>query len=365
MLLLAPPPSRAKEPDPSIGRIKASQLLGILKTNKEPDKREQALSLLGRLGPQTQPIISGVFRALKEDSDRRVRARAAQVLGSWDPKKARGSIEALADRLKKDKENRVREAAATALGKLVPQSKKVLSVLVKALKDPHGGTRAAAARTIGALGRDADAALPDLLAALKNPKLDRFTRIYCAQAALRLDTAGGRVIPALKDILGDKKAHQELRKKAAELVGTYGPLAKDAVPELGQAMATRKNTVELRREAAVALGKIGPEAKGAWEEIRTAMFKDSDTTVRYQAIRVAGAVARDEPKAVTALGQAALKEKNVEARLAAIQELGKLGSAAKGALPKLARIKKESSRAVIRQAAADAINKIKKASADS
>jgi HEAT repeat protein len=362
-LLLLTPLARAADEDPVIGDSKASDLLKILKTGKRPARRQLAITLLGALGPKNRSISNGVLAALKEDADPGVRKLAAQILAKWwkdskeEGKAVKGAIEALAERLKDDKEGSVREAAATGLGNMVPDSKKVVSVLAAALKDPHAGTRAAAAQTLGLLGADAELALPNLLAALQNKELDSFTRIYAAQAISRLDVGGLKAIPALVAVLTDKD--QDLRKAAAEAIGRYGTIAQPAAVDLGKALVNKDNDVEVRRAAVVALGKMGAEAKDAWPNVHLA-FKDADSSVRYQAVRVAGNLAKDNLKIVPVLADVCEKDTNLETRMAAIEELAQLGPAAKEAVEKLKKLASEDSQVAVRKAADAALKKIQK-----
>jgi HEAT repeat protein len=368
ILFLATPLARAADDDPVIGDYKASDLLKILKEEKKPARRQAAVSLLGALGPKNRSISNGVLAALKQDEDPGVRKLAAQTLVKWwkdskeEGKAVKGSIEALAERLKEDKEGAVREAAAIALGNMVPDSKKVLSVLVAALKDSHPGTRAAAAQALGLLGTDAELALPNLLTALQDKKLDSFTRIYAAQAISRLDVGGTKAIPALAGVLADQdtRKEQELRKAAAEALGKYGSIAQPAAVELGKALVNKDNDVEVRRAAVVSLGKIGADARAAWSNIRAALLKDTDSSVRYQAVRLAGVFAKGDTKVVPDLAECCEKDVNLETRLAAIEELAQLGPAAKDAVEVLKKLASEDSQVSVRKAAGEALKKIQK-----
>ncbi len=114
----------------------------------------------------------------------------------------------------------------------------------------------------------------------------------------------------------------------------------------------------IRRAAAVALGKIGAKAQVVWPAVKGGL-KDPDRLVRYQAIRLAGGLAKDERSAVPALAESAAKDDTTENRLAAIQELGQLGPAAIDAVPTLTSLAASDSRGSIREAAEAALKKIK------
>ena len=99
-------------------------------------------------------------------------------------------------------------------------------------------------------------------------------------------------------------------------------------------------------------------AAPAWWRVR-ACLQDADTTVRFQLIRATGAVAGDQKEAVPALAQLALKDAHVENRLAAIGELGQLGPTAAEAADTLASIATQDARAAVREAANQALKKVR------
>jgi HEAT repeat protein len=87
------------------------------------------------------------------------------------------------------------------------------------------------------------------------------------------------------------------------------------------------------------------------------VLNDKDLSLRYQAIRLAGTLGKDESAVVPAL-LALCTEDNAEIRLAAIQELGQLGPYAQEASDKLRKISESDARASVREAAAAAVKKI-------
>ena len=147
-----------------------------------------------------------------------------------------------------------------------------------------------------------------------------------------------------------------IRHEAIEGIGRMGEKAAAAIPALARAL--KEKDVELRRAAAVALGQVGDQAKDAWPAIKEA-YHDADNGVRNQVIRLAGSIGEELKEAIALLAEAAQKDINLENRLAAVQELGRLESAAMAALPVLSRIATDDARASVRDAAQAAIRKIK------
>src|SRR5262249_50603366 len=149
-------------------------------------------------------------------------------------------------------------------------------------------------------------------------------------------------------IFEDKGSMLAVRQAALEGIGRIGDKAEPAVPVLARAL--KEIDAALRRAAAVALGQVGGKAKDAWPAVKDA-FHDSDNGVRNQVIRLTGSLGKDHKEAVTLLMAAAEKDVNLENRLAALQELGQLESAASEALPLLTRLVAEDARTAIREAA--------------
>jgi HEAT repeat protein len=346
---------RADQDETVLGKTR-TQWLQLLKTAKEVKVRRAALIALEVLGPKMSGVTDGVIESLEKDADAEVRRDAAQALARMGAD-AKGAVDALAEALKKDKDGNVREASARGLGRLAAQVDTQTFILAAALTDPHAGTRAAAAETLHTLGDKAKLALPQLLKVLVDKKADRFPRMYAARIVARFDTEAQTTVPALLSVSVDREAPVKVREAAVEALGRLGAAAEDAAGPLANIIQAKEEKAELRRAAVVSLGKVGGKAALAWPALKIAI-KDGDGGVRYQAIRLAGSLAKEDKTIVTSLAEAALKDENVENRLAAIQELGQLGELAADAAPTLVQLSSDS-RGSIREAAADALKKIK------
>jgi HEAT repeat protein len=336
--------------------VRLRKVLKILTEDKQP-KRREAAALALELFAREKGVLVALTDALQKDTSADVRRAAAQVLGQIG-EDARTTIPALGEALRQDKSSAVREAAARALGgKMVPHSKTAAVALGEALADPDGAVRAAAAESLKDLGVDARPALRPLLSVLKDPKAGRFTQIYAIQALSRFETAAGDVVPALLASFADPAAAPGVHAAAAEALARLGPEATKAAPALAAVLKDVKAPAALRRACAVALLRVGADAGTAWPAAKVAL-NDPDASLRTQAIRLAGSLGKDEPEAVKALLRRCTDENNVEARLAAIQELGHLGAAAKEAAPVLRTIARNDGRASVREAAEAALKSI-------
>jgi HEAT repeat protein len=358
LCLPASAPAQGKDDEPTtLGKTRV-EWLKTLETGKQTKQRYIAVLALRVIGPKGGGVLDALATAARKDEDSQVRRTAVHALGEMGAD-AKTSIDALCEILDKDKSEKVREAAAVALGKMVPHSKTAVLPLAKALKDPDAGTRSAAAEALRDLGEEAVAARDALLDAFKDKKSDAFTRVHAAEALSRLGNEGVPVIPLLAETLKEKDAPLLLRKMSAEILGRFGQSAGETVGDLASALQGKEP--EVRRAAIVALGRIGFKAKEAWPTVQKLLDKaqEPDPAVRTQAIRVAGIVGREEPKEVVpALGNLLKSEDNVEAKIAAIQELASMGAAAKEVVPQLNQVAQNDPRSSVREAAQAAVKKI-------
>jgi HEAT repeat protein len=356
-LLLLVSTSRGQQDESVLGK-NAAEWLKVLRDGKEAKLRRAAVIALEVFGAKKAGVTAGLIDALAKEPEAEIRREIVQTLGRMGME-AKGAVEALGEALKKDKADIVREAAARALGgRLASQAHTQVMVLAGALKDSHSGTRAAAAEALRELGEKAKPALAEVIYALKDKKADRFTRIYSAQILGRLKTEAEASVPLLVAVLNEKEAAAGVREAATESLGRLGPDAASAIPDLAKALGEKQPA--LRRAVVVALAQMGEKVREAWPAIRIAL-KDTDSGVRYQAISLAGRVAKDEKQAVLALAETGLKDDSTEVRLAAIRELATMGSAANAAAPTLTKIAANDSRVSVREAASAALKKIKEA----
>ncbi len=272
-------------------------------------------------------------------------------------KDAKGAAGVLGEVLKRDKADLVREAAAVSLaGRLNDEAYTQVFTLAEAMKDPHAGTRSAAAEALKNMGEKAKPVLAQMNAVAQDPKADRFPRLFAIQTISRWGDDGS--LKALVAIVEDKATPLAIRQEAVDGIGRMGDKGAPAVAILATCLGEKE--VELRRAAAQALGQVGYKAQEAWPAIKMA-YADMDNGVRNQVIRLAGSVGKVQKEAILLLAQAAEKDANLENRLAALQELGRLEDSALDAMPLLTRLAAEDVRAAVREAARAAVKRIKEA----
>jgi HEAT repeat protein len=397
--LVWPATGRADDDDPKIGSYSASFLMGVLKTDAKPKRRQVAIGGLEQIGLRSPKGILTIIGALKDDADPDVRESAARALTNVaqkadearEPKEQRskmvdirdGCLDALRTALKNDrdakdpkqdaKRARVREACASGLGRvgtdlltlekdrereqtLIAGFRTSVPVLTDALKDTDSGVRAAAAESLGRLSDYARDALPALINTFKDKKADRFVRGYAAFAIGRIGGDEAReAVPSLAEALTDKASPDEVRRSAATALGALKKDGTGGAKALGQAL--KDKNVAVRRAAAASLGQIGPENRTALKPLLEAA-KDQDKFVRAQALQVLGTMTQDAADVLRALIDG-MQDQLLEVRLAAIEALGNLGPDAKAAVPVL-RVARTDASSAVREAAAEAIKKIEK-----
>ncbi|HZV06452.1 MAG TPA: HEAT repeat domain-containing protein [Gemmataceae bacterium] len=333
-LLLCAVSIRAEEDEPQFRGKKLSEWIEQLQNGKTLRDRKAGLLALQLIGPRkSRKVTQALIAAVRENTEDTIRIGAAHALGEIAAK-ARDEDDipiekirdALAASLRTDKKPNVRRACAKALGEMKGRATLAVDVLAIALKDADAGTRTEAAGALRQLGRNAYDALAELQTALRNAKLERLTRLHCADALGQIGS--DEAVPSLKEVLADNKSDMELRRACAHALGELGQKAANAVPALASALTAKESNVELRRACAEALDGIGSEARPALTALRTAL-KDEDQFVRslsLHAISQMGQELGDERKLAIDGILTVMDDNVLEVRIAAIQALGNLGA---------------------------------------
>jgi HEAT repeat protein len=174
-------------------------------------------------------------------------------------------------------------------------------------------------------------------------------------AANRAKAAKPLTIPELKAQLKDSSA--VVRRSAAQQLGSHGVRALEAVPAMIEALADTEPMV--RATVAEALGGIGVTAKSAVPTL-IKLLKDSNASVRETAAEALADIGVDAPKVVPALMEL-LSDSDMNVRCAGAKSLGDYRAAARDALPALEKMQKQDKHPFARDAAAEAVQSIKKA----
>lgn len=232
--------TRAIEALGALGQCAAEAVIPLVKTLGHRDRgvRESAKRTLVKIGPVAVPELKNCLRS----KDRDMKKRALLVLGEIGP----AAVEAVPSLVKllDDEDQHITSKAAEALERIgavaVPELRKFLA-------DPDIGMRMRAAEALSNMGKGAVDAAPDLIKALCHKNF-----LLSKRVAETLGKIGPAVVAALIKVLGD--TDEWARSRAAYVLGTIGPDARDAVPALTEALSDQ--IPDVRREAVIALGKI-------------------------------------------------------------------------------------------------------------
>jgi HEAT repeat protein len=173
-------------------------------------------------------------------------------------------VEGLIAKLK-DTDTDARRAAAKALAEAGGDAKAATPALVEALKDRDMFVRRFSAMALGEIGADPKEAVAGLRGALNDSRKE-----VQEAAAIALGKMGKEAVGPLVAVIKDTNRETEVRRKAAESLGSIGPDAHEALPTLvnglripdpndkkkKMAMMKGPNLNDIRVEVATALGNI-------------------------------------------------------------------------------------------------------------
>jgi HEAT repeat protein len=161
----------------------------------------------------------------------------------------------------RDKDNEVRRVAAKDLSEMGPDAKPAVGQLIKALKDSDLFVRRYSAEALGAIGPDAKEAIPALKGALADSRKEVQQAVVIA-----LGKIGPESVPALIVALKDPAVDADVRRKAADALGSMGKAGKPAVKALTEVLSGKMekgkgkgkmgNTDDIRLAVVTALGQL-------------------------------------------------------------------------------------------------------------
>jgi HEAT repeat protein len=339
---------------PGQGAAVLPVLEGLLK-DEDRSVRDAAVRGLGLLA-QKEPRALAVIQKVLKDTDAPLRRQA--VLRLWRLGPAAKAAFADILELVNDPDVSVRTAAGYALGTVDPEDDRVVPLLIELLSDTKSlQVRAAAATSLTRVGKKGSRAVPALIKALDVKTVSDPTWANAAQARViaalgQMGADAADAVPALLKVLRDRRVDQRVHAEAIKTLGMIGPAAREAAGLIAGFLGDTTH----RSDASLALVKIGPAAVPVLQNV----LKAKDPELRHQAIatlinmgpaarEAAGALAgllgdaghRDAarlalvkigPAAVPSLQQA-LKTKDPRVRAHALNALGRIGPAAREALP--------------------------------
>jgi HEAT repeat protein len=188
----------------------------------------------------------------------------------------------------------IRLRAVVALREIGPSGKAGIPALIERLGDPDRQIRLHAAISLGEFGQDSTSALPRLEPFLKDES--HTVRVYSANAIWKITHKPEPVLTVLEEGLKDKKAG--FRWAAAVFLGEMGSAAERAIPLLEQ--ATKDSDKEVASLAIQALAEISPKTF----PVITNLLSDPDPNIRISACAALGKIGPAAKAAVPLLVKA-------------------------------------------------------------
>ena len=319
--------------------------------SKLPATQYAAAFALGNIGSPKGAAALKQATAAKDPMLKTLSAWGLAKISPDDRDAVKNAVEQLVASLKAN-DQFVRQAAARGLVELKAEPELVRPALIGALTDPDPTVRGNVVEAISALGAKAT---PDVMKGLKNPKI----RGACATILARIGPDAKAALPDLIESLndpapavGDNPTPDVL--VAIALIGPDKGLVEKCRPFLSS-----EDEME-RRTATYVLGKIGPDARPALAAIRNNLASD-DERLRMISLWALLQITPKDAQVVKAAVPMLIKALDAErplVRLEAALALGKLGPAAAAAKEELQRLAEHESDQAVKQAAAEALDKI-------
>lgn len=357
-----------------IGRPAVPALIEAL-SHKNAKTREMAARTLGKLGPRAKNSFAALTKAL-DDPEEWVQYSAIDAIGKVgaEPKVVVPLLEQIFRR--RQKKDFIRGEALEALHDADPQGTLAIPILVDGLKDSNGDVMSAAALTLEKFGPKGRLAVDELNKALTTTKTrgDAYfdvvfevpVRIDVVHALSEIGPAAAVAEPSLIRLMEQDKNERTRIWSAAALVRITPekPSAKRGMALLLQTLQDQEDDYQL--DAAEALGTIGNEAAitALIDALQTPDLSEFGS-FREEVASALGEIGPPAKAAVPALRIALLEKRELHFGVPreAVIALGKIGAAAKSALPDLINLS-QSDDEYLRDAAAEAIEKIKKQPAE-
>lgn len=337
----------------------------------DPELREGAVEALGKIGAKREVALPALRKCLS-DASGGVRLAAAAAILQYEPHNPEAAAELIAALM--DANPGVRTSAVKSLGRHRSVAKGAVENLTKAVNDAQPGVRKNAIELLGELGPDAKGAVETLIEVLNDR--DVFVRTTAIDSLAKMRMTARPAVPALTALL--KQANVPLSPEAQKIIDEAARLLK---------MSTL-SSINVALHAAMALEEIEP-GKTPARQLLTAMIKDektdfwdrldaavylATTTADKTALEVLIAHVRHTDQgarskvahALARLGRAEaaaplaedLTFDNQPVRIRAAAALGKLGPAARSAIPALVAASENPFDAALRQEARRSLSAI-------
>jgi len=306
--------------------------------------RELAAEALEMAGPRAAPALIQGLRELRTDGVDHwsMNANAHRVLAKIGRDAVPALVEALGD-AEPDQDWRIIQV----LKDIGPEAAEAVPALIEAIR--CFGERESAMEALGEIGPSAQAAVPLLEGFLEHPEGN--VQVAAATALWKITGQEDKVVAVLCRNLN--YFCPDVRRDAAHSLGCIGFTTKEVLAVLVRAL--EEDEADGRLAAAEALGEMGPAAKPALPALRKRLRGEANMCIAAAAAiwEITGEADEALPGFVHAL-----VAPEWSCRMRAAEALGRMGHAAKEAIPALEKTTEDQSESV-RQAAEKALKTVK------
>jgi HEAT repeat protein len=331
-------PETAREATLALSRSLSDESAEVRSSAAETFGQIAEASTAENLPIEVAPVVSTLVGLLADPSEK-VRKSSRQTLMLIGSLKSLEPPLALIDGLAHWKLSDSRAQAASALAAFKPGAEATVKALILALKDGEPEVRSSAAGSLRSFGLGAAPALPNLLALLDDPFVPPPpSAVPMPVARATKKAAGGQQADGPVSI----DPAVESARSIGRIVEAQTAKGETASPEIlaGLSKTLKAGRSSLRDAAKDALRRIG---KGASDLVPsliqdlTGSIPDSASAFGPTAAATLGDIAPGSPKAPEAIAAlvAALDAKAPETRSSAVLAIGRFGTAASTAIPRL------------------------------
>ncbi|OAI41462.1 hypothetical protein AYO40_03125 [Planctomycetaceae bacterium SCGC AG-212-D15] len=290
--------------------------------DESPAVRREAATALGKIGPTARNALPALL-ACDADPDPEARQAIRSAVVRFAPVMSNDDLPAVIAGLKSD-DATVRAFRCQILGAMGPAAEGATKDVTSAIADRDAGVRAEAVVALGNIGAPAKESAPALIRAIKDP--DAKVRRNAADALGKVDT-GDDTVAAWLAALRDKDA--EVAAVAGAALKDSGKVKKEHIPLLTDAV--KNGAPEARKYAVVLLAGVGEESLDAVKAVGQAI-EDDNKAVRLEAVQALGKFGAASWRATPALGKLA-HDSDKDIQRAVVRSLGKIGPKAEPAVP--------------------------------
>lgn len=221
------------------------------------------------------------------------------------------------------------------------ESRNAVPYLICALADPEKNIQIMAAQILGNIGHKAKLAIFEIDNAIEKSTDPDFKKVLEDTKAKIASDVAGSFSDAIKEL---KHTNPRTRRYCAELIGSLGPKARNAIPFLAEHL--KDPDASVRMAAVSALGKIGAASITVIPALCDIFTYDDDDSVKMETVSALLNIDNRSPEVFNRLSEL-LRTKSKDLREYTIGELGKTG---KQAIPVLLPLLKDENPVMRRKA---------------